>query len=120
MQQLFTFLATSMLNRKLLLSIFCLNQRLSTGTFGRRGYCEADLRLCFRIGKNPVFSRCGSYVKCWFSHDVAHILIHGMFVLFMNKHHDLLHTYIFAHVHFCANCMPTSRMDSVNLLILFV
>ena len=26
-----------------------------------RGYREADLRLCFRIGKNPVFSRCGSY-----------------------------------------------------------
>ena len=25
-----------------------------------RGYREADLRLCFRIGKNPVFSRCGS------------------------------------------------------------
>ena len=24
-------------------------------------YCEADLRLCFRIGKNLVFSRCGSY-----------------------------------------------------------
>ena len=26
-----------------------------------RSYCEADLRLCFRIGKNLVFSRCGSY-----------------------------------------------------------
>ena len=26
-----------------------------------RGYREADLRLCFRIGKNPVFSRCGSH-----------------------------------------------------------
>ena len=25
-----------------------------------RGYREADLRLCFRIRKNPVFSRCGS------------------------------------------------------------
>ena len=25
-----------------------------------RSYCEADLRLCFRIGKNPVFSRRGS------------------------------------------------------------
>ena len=25
-----------------------------------RSYCEADLRLCFRIGKNPFFSRCGS------------------------------------------------------------
>ena len=23
-------------------------------------YCTADLRLCFRIGKNPAFSRCGS------------------------------------------------------------
>ena len=27
------------------------------------GYPEADLRLCFRICKNPVFSRRGSY--CW-------------------------------------------------------
>ena len=27
-----------------------------------RGYREADLRLCFRIGKYPVFSRCGSNV----------------------------------------------------------
>ena len=27
-----------------------------------RGYREADLRLCFRLGKNPVFSRCGSIV----------------------------------------------------------
>ena len=26
-----------------------------------RGYREADLRLCFRIGKNPVFSWRGSY-----------------------------------------------------------
>ena len=26
-----------------------------------RGYREADLRLCFRLGKNPVFSRCGSF-----------------------------------------------------------
>ena len=25
-----------------------------------RGYREADLRLCFRIGKIPVFSQCGS------------------------------------------------------------
>ena len=28
-----------------------------------RGYREADLRLCFRISKNPVFSRCGSYLS---------------------------------------------------------
>ena len=27
-----------------------------------RGYREADLRLCFRLGKNPVFSRCGSNI----------------------------------------------------------
>ena len=25
-------------------------------------YCTADLRLCFRIGNNPIFSQCGSYV----------------------------------------------------------
>ena len=25
-----------------------------------RGYREADLRLCFRIGEKPVFSPCGS------------------------------------------------------------
>ena len=28
-----------------------------------RGYREADLRLCFRICKEPVFSRRGSYIK---------------------------------------------------------
>ena len=27
-----------------------------------RGYREADLRLCFRICKKPVFSRRGSYM----------------------------------------------------------
>ena len=29
-----------------------------------RGYCEADLRLCFRICKKPVFSRRGSNYLC--------------------------------------------------------
>ena len=29
-----------------------------------RGYREADLRLCFRIYKNPVFSRRGSFKGC--------------------------------------------------------
>ena len=29
-----------------------------------RGYREADLRLCFRICKKPVFSRQGSYMRC--------------------------------------------------------
>ena len=28
-----------------------------------RGHREADLRLCFRICKNPVFSRHGSYAN---------------------------------------------------------
>ena len=28
-----------------------------------RGYREADLHLCFRIGNNPVFSRCGSVMR---------------------------------------------------------
>ena len=32
------------------------------GTDQLRGYREADLRLCFRICKKPVFSRRGSYV----------------------------------------------------------
>ena len=27
-----------------------------------RGYREADLRLCFRIYKKPVFSQRGSYI----------------------------------------------------------
>ena len=34
-----------------------------------RGYREADLRLCFRLGKNPVFA------DCWFSHEAAHIVV---------------------------------------------
>ena len=29
-----------------------------------RGYREADLRLCFRICKNPVFSCRGSFYVC--------------------------------------------------------
>ena len=28
-----------------------------------RGYREADLCLCFRICKKPVFSQCGSFVS---------------------------------------------------------
>ena len=34
-----------------------------------RGYREADLRLCFRICKNLVFSRRGSFQRC-FSHNI--------------------------------------------------
>ena len=32
------------------------------GTDQLRGYREADLRLCFRIFKKPVFSRLGSFL----------------------------------------------------------
>ena len=38
-----------------------------------RGYREADLHLCFRIGKNPVFSRCGSDV---FTFIITFLQIH--------------------------------------------
>ena len=27
-----------------------------------RSCCEADVRLCFRLGKNPVFSRRGKHI----------------------------------------------------------
>ena len=30
-----------------------------------RSYCAADLRLCFRICKKPVFSQRGSFVIAW-------------------------------------------------------
>ena len=35
--------------------------RENKGADQLRSYCEADLLLCFPIGKNPVFSQCGSY-----------------------------------------------------------
>ena len=35
-----------------------------------RGYREADLRLCFRIGKNPVFSQCG-YMTMWWNVEIS-------------------------------------------------
>ena len=34
----------------------------NTGADQLRGYREADLRLCFRIGNYPVFSRGGSNI----------------------------------------------------------
>ena len=41
-----------------------------------RGYREADLRLCFRICKKPVFSRRGSYVFTSARKDVhLHMMI---------------------------------------------
>ena len=40
-----------------------------------RGYREADLRLCFRICKKPVFSRCGSYlIVCIFKSHVSDVV----------------------------------------------
>ena len=35
-----------------------------------RGYREADLRLCFRICKNPVFLRRGSVIKGTCRNDI--------------------------------------------------
>ena len=35
------------------------------GTDQLRGHREADLRLCFRICKKPVFSQRGSFVSLW-------------------------------------------------------
>ena len=51
-----------------------------------RGYREADLRLCFRIGKNPVFSRCGSNDQTLFSKDfkvnILNMAISAAYVMF--------------------------------------
>ena len=41
------------------------------GTDQLRSYCEADLRLCFRIGNNPVFSRCGS-INPWHNYTLSY------------------------------------------------
>ena len=40
-----------------------------------RSHREADLRLCFRIGNNPVFSRCGSYSIFKFSYHLTPYII---------------------------------------------
>ena len=36
------------------------------------GHRKADLRLCFRIFKKPVFSQRGSYTICLDCHDYVH------------------------------------------------
>ena len=36
---------------------------------------EADLRLCFRICKNPVFSRCGLFHLCDIKLDIIDALV---------------------------------------------
>ena len=43
------------------------------------GYCEADLRLCFRICKKPFFSKRGSYLL-WFSSHLNRRLIGELIV----------------------------------------
>ena len=68
-----------------------------------RGYREADLRLCFRIGKNPVFSRCGSFIanaqsKCIFSTQVVdkkYIFLHIKYVYVCILTCVLLHLHFF-------------------------
>ena len=40
-----------------------------------RGYREADLRLCFRICKKPVFSRRGSNVKAYKKYIICLVVI---------------------------------------------
>ena len=39
-----------------------------------RGYRKADLRLCFRICKKPVFSQRGSNAKGRFSHNNTQLM----------------------------------------------
>ena len=51
-----------------------------------RSYCEADLRLCLRIGKNPVFSRRGSSVL---EHDTL------SFTTFIVRKIRILHECVF-------------------------
>ena len=47
-----------------------------------RGYREADLRLCFRLCKKPVFSRRGSYAYRRFSQNAANLKFHELACLF--------------------------------------
>ena len=50
-----------------------------------RGYREADLRLCFRICKKPVFSRRGSFIFeiiCFYLVVALFDLVHDMKAIF--------------------------------------
>ena len=47
-----------------------------------RGYREADLRLCFRIGRLLVFSRTGSYISMYLYIHGAFIRIQKIFTVF--------------------------------------
>ena len=48
-----------------------------------RGYREADLRLCFRICKKPVFTRRGSNYTCLIIQKVNHyMIVHGFECVF--------------------------------------
>ena len=55
-----------------------------------RGYCEADLHLCFRICKNPVFSWRGSNMRPVPDRRIDLLggylmIIQGLFYLFLYK-----------------------------------
>ena len=67
-----------------------------------RSYCEADLRLCFRIGKNPVFSRCGSICKRAF----ARISL----CMFSEKHDDVFRL-------FFLNVTGTTKISSQGYIM---
>ena len=58
--------------------------RENKGADQLRGYREADLRLCFRIYKKPVFSRRGSYNPLVFTSEVSifqiALLLHSVFI----------------------------------------
>ena len=56
-----------------------------------RGYRESDLRLCFRICKKPVFSRCGSYgVGLMFSFLLAITkIVPTIYVLEQKQYHTI-------------------------------
>ena len=51
----------------------CYQYSENKGADQLRGYREADLRLCFRICKKPVFSLCGSYVSPQLRLLLAHL-----------------------------------------------
>ena len=87
-----------------------------------RGYREADLRLCFRICKKPVFSQRGSYVSCYNGireqqHEYhegtakinimeTHTSIHGTGVLKSHKFlfHICKNSYLTSYCTICVNC----------------
>ena len=49
------------------------------GADQHRSYCEADLRLCFRIGKTPFFSRITAQI-------LDNIVVEEIVKLLMGRH----------------------------------